>query len=764
VDSSGNVYVGGHSTASWGSPVRAYSSGDDAFVVKLVPTAPHITVSPLSLAFGSQDVDAGATISQTVVITNEGTADLTISSLVITGTDFSQFSIETDTGEGTLTPGSTRTVQVSFDPSTTGAKSADLRIVSDDSDEGTVDVALSGTGTVIVLAADLIDKQVTSATAVPGETLTYTIAVTYPGSSLLSNATVTDTVPAGTTYVPASANAGGSESGGLITWNLGSNTLGFAGSSQAAMCPVSLTLTADADTWIYAKSGTWIYARSGKESLNYGADTLVRTASKSGEEQYGLIHFNVTSSTLPAEAVLQGAVLRITNDNSNSNRTVEVRELLTAWTEGTQNDNTCTSGATWNAPNCSDNWAGGGVFSSADYGASIYATLRPADNDLAHAVDLTPLAQSWVTGGTNNGVLLRANGSDTGEIGWYPRQEATTSYRPQLTLNYLVPTPSGCSGSETLNPLADTYIREDSPTENFERGTGERIHIRPESSKQRISLVRFDLSSIPLGATINSATIGFNVQNTGSGFNANVHRLLTAWDEGAATWNDSNGTATGDWASSGGVFGSNDYAATVEGTVSLAAGGFQTASVTGLVRDWVENGLPNYGLALIGSAAATDRAELYHSEDSDPLNHPYIQISWTLPPGTGTGTTLSTDSTLVTAGKPITVTMVLTASQDTPNVSPSAPTITATNGVSASLVSGPTPASATVGFTGTTFSWVYQTSDGGNVGQLTFGGEATNGSTTWAWAQSNSVIVAPPLSFRVTVDDPAPVSRVSNVA
>jgi hypothetical protein len=110
VDSSGNVYVGGHSTASWGSPVRAYSSGDDAFVVKLVPTAPHITVSPLSLAFGSQDVDAGATISQTVVITNEGTADLTISSLVITGTDFSQFSIETDTGEGTLTPGSTRTV------------------------------------------------------------------------------------------------------------------------------------------------------------------------------------------------------------------------------------------------------------------------------------------------------------------------------------------------------------------------------------------------------------------------------------------------------------------------------------------------------------------------------------------------------------------------------------------------------------------------------------------------------------------------------
>jgi hypothetical protein len=36
VDSSGNVYVAGHSNATWGSPVRAYSgSGYDVFVAKL---------------------------------------------------------------------------------------------------------------------------------------------------------------------------------------------------------------------------------------------------------------------------------------------------------------------------------------------------------------------------------------------------------------------------------------------------------------------------------------------------------------------------------------------------------------------------------------------------------------------------------------------------------------------------------------------------------------------------------------------------------
>jgi hypothetical protein len=35
VDSSGNAYVAGYSSATWGSPLRAYSSGDDAYTAKL---------------------------------------------------------------------------------------------------------------------------------------------------------------------------------------------------------------------------------------------------------------------------------------------------------------------------------------------------------------------------------------------------------------------------------------------------------------------------------------------------------------------------------------------------------------------------------------------------------------------------------------------------------------------------------------------------------------------------------------------------------
>jgi hypothetical protein len=39
VDGSGNAYVTGDSSATWGSPVRAYTAGDDAFAAQLDATS-----------------------------------------------------------------------------------------------------------------------------------------------------------------------------------------------------------------------------------------------------------------------------------------------------------------------------------------------------------------------------------------------------------------------------------------------------------------------------------------------------------------------------------------------------------------------------------------------------------------------------------------------------------------------------------------------------------------------------------------------------
>jgi serine protease AprX len=100
---------------------------------------------------------------------------------------------------------------------------------------------------------------------------------------------------------------------------------------------------------------------------------------------------------------------------------------------------------------------------------------------------------------------------------------------------------------------------------------------------------------------------------------------------------------------------------------------------------------------------------------------------------------------MIASSGQVTVSMLLTASRDVVNVTPSPLTVTGANGASAILVSGPTPASATVGPAGRTFTWVYLAYTGGSDGQLTFRGNATAGGAIWPSAQSNSITVqAPP--------------------
>jgi subtilisin len=108
----------------------------------------EVDVAPLNLAFGDRDVDAGTQVSQTVIITNDGTTDLNIASVTLVGDDAGEFSIANDSGEAILSPGSSRTLWVSFDPTNTGTKTAALEIVTDDSDEPAVEVTLSGAGVV----------------------------------------------------------------------------------------------------------------------------------------------------------------------------------------------------------------------------------------------------------------------------------------------------------------------------------------------------------------------------------------------------------------------------------------------------------------------------------------------------------------------------------------------------------------------------------------------------------------------------------------
>jgi len=110
------------------------------------PIEPDISVSPAAKNFASINVSSSSS-PQTFNVRNVGYADLVVGTINITGTNANQFAIQNDNvSNKTIIPGGSATLQVVFTPTSTGAKSATLNIPSNDPDEATVLVSLSGSG------------------------------------------------------------------------------------------------------------------------------------------------------------------------------------------------------------------------------------------------------------------------------------------------------------------------------------------------------------------------------------------------------------------------------------------------------------------------------------------------------------------------------------------------------------------------------------------------------------------------------------------
>jgi Abnormal spindle-like microcephaly-assoc'd, ASPM-SPD-2-Hydin len=103
--------------------------------------SPQLTVSSASLSFGDVTVNTGAT--QSLTLTSIGTSPVTVNSVVTTGAGFT---IVAQSFPVTLNPSRSLTVQVQFDPTTTGAANGQIAIISNSLTSGTALVALGGTG------------------------------------------------------------------------------------------------------------------------------------------------------------------------------------------------------------------------------------------------------------------------------------------------------------------------------------------------------------------------------------------------------------------------------------------------------------------------------------------------------------------------------------------------------------------------------------------------------------------------------------------
>lgn len=118
------------------------------------PIEPEINVSEINagaLASGSSSISFGShgsgyvTPAKTFTITNSGENTLNITGVSFVGGQPSNFVLSTASMSSSVAPGASTTFTVAFAPQYTGPRTTSLRIVTNDSDEATFSVGLTGT-------------------------------------------------------------------------------------------------------------------------------------------------------------------------------------------------------------------------------------------------------------------------------------------------------------------------------------------------------------------------------------------------------------------------------------------------------------------------------------------------------------------------------------------------------------------------------------------------------------------------------------------
>src|SRR3989442_1598900 len=111
---------------------------------------PTATPSATSSAFGNQRVGT-TSAAQNLTLTNNGGTPLNLTSITITGAQAADFAFAAGntcpTGAGSVAPGASCTISISFTPAATGARTATVTI-TDDAPGSPRSVSLAGTGIV----------------------------------------------------------------------------------------------------------------------------------------------------------------------------------------------------------------------------------------------------------------------------------------------------------------------------------------------------------------------------------------------------------------------------------------------------------------------------------------------------------------------------------------------------------------------------------------------------------------------------------------
>jgi hypothetical protein len=181
-------------------------------------STPEVTLSPASLTFAEQLVGT-TSAAQTVMLTNTGTASLSITSISVTGTEGGDFT-QTNTCGTSVAAGANCTISVTFKPHGDNTRAATLSI-SDNATGSPQSVPLSGMGTYV----ELVPASLTFADQTVGTT------------SAAQTVTLTNTLPSATVTIDG-VSITGADAGDFAQ----TNTCGTSVAAGAS-CTINVTFT-----------------------------------------------------------------------------------------------------------------------------------------------------------------------------------------------------------------------------------------------------------------------------------------------------------------------------------------------------------------------------------------------------------------------------------------------------------------------------------------------------------------------------------------
>ncbi|MCF8285173.1 MAG: tandem-95 repeat protein [Sphingobacteriales bacterium] len=177
---------------------------------------------------------------------------------------------------------------------------------------------------------------------------------------------------------------------------------------------------------------------------------------------------------------------------------------------------------------------------------------------------------------------------------------------------------AGVTSSTDYFSTSDNYIDKNSSSTN--KGTSTSASLTSRTSKNKKSLLKFDLSSLPSSTTISSATLtlttssSYTYSSSEGPFPATIYRANQAWTETGSTW--SNYKSSTAWpGSSGASTSGTDYttanSSTITNTSDKSTGSTVTSNITAMAQAWITSSATNLGLLIVPLVSSTGNTRTY---------------------------------------------------------------------------------------------------------------------------------------------------------